>query len=85
MAQAVQATDATIDAHLAGLATEMGVTVADVSGFILCIGIWMEKGLSFEAAIERHQAQMLKLAENAVQLAKNLRPAALDWFCPAVA
>jgi len=88
MAQAIVTkteADAAIDARLADLAALMGVTVADVSGFILGVGLWMEKGLSFDAAIKRHQAQMLKLAENAIQVAKNLQPTAIDWFYPQAA
>ena len=47
------------------LAAEMNVTEGDVRGFVACLSMWMSKGYSFEQAIERHMAQMARLANNA--------------------
>lgn len=46
------------------LAKHMGVTTADLAGFIECLRVWIAKGYTMEQAIERHMAQMNRLANN---------------------
>lgn len=62
------------------LAAEMGVTEGDLKGFIDCLSLWMAKGFSFEQAVEKHMAQMTRLAENADKLPKSI---AVSAFFPA--
>lgn len=72
---------------IAQLAAEMNVSEADLSGFIACLSVWAAKGYSFEECIEKHMAQMTKLAENSCELVRNtnIRANAIDWFYPEAA
>lgn len=54
------------------LAKEMGVTVGDMIGFIECLRVWVEKGMTFEEAIAAHMKQMTRLAESAANLPKSI-------------
>ena len=54
------------------LAEMMGVSVSDVQGFVDCLRVWIDKGLTLDEAIERHQAQMVRMVNNAVTLADRL-------------
>lgn len=62
------------------LAAEMGVTPADVAGFVAGLSIWINKGLTFEQAIERHMAQMLRFAEHSHEIPRSV---VVDAFFPA--
>jgi len=46
------------------LAAEMNISPADLSSFIACLRVWLCKGYTLEQAIERHMAQMDRLAAN---------------------
>ena len=54
------------------LAKTMGVSVSDAQGFVDCLRVWIDKGFSLDEAIERHQAQMVRMVNNAVTLADRL-------------
>src|SRR5687768_9423331 len=43
------------------LAKEMGVSVNDLSGFVACLRVWMDKGYTMDEAIARHMQQMTRL------------------------
>lgn len=46
------------------LAKHMGVTTADLAGFIECLRVWIAKGYTMEQAVELHMVQMNRLANN---------------------
>ncbi len=54
------------------LAAQMGVSVGDLEGFLAALAVWMAKGYSLEAAIEKHMAQMHRIANHAIPLAEAL-------------
>jgi hypothetical protein len=54
---------------IADLAKEMGVTEADVVGFVECLRHWISKGYSFEAAIAKHMEVMAGMVNRAVPFA----------------
>lgn len=60
------------------LAAELGVTPADLQSWIACVGLWVRKGYTFEAAVRKHMDQMERLIDNAVTLSKDLRPWAVE-------
>ena len=62
------------------LAADMNVKPADVAAFLKCLGVWMAKGYSMEEAIEKHMAQMVRLASKSDQFPKSL---AVEAFFPA--
>ena len=62
------------------LAAEMGVSTRDVCGFVACLSVWVRKGYTFEQAIERHMAQMTRLANNSLNPA--LKPLVIAAFHP---
>lgn len=43
------------------MASEMGVSVADVESFINCLRVWTNKGYSVEMAIHKHMEQMNRM------------------------
>ena len=51
--------------QVAELAALMGQKETDVQAFVDCLRVWINKGYSFEEAIERHMAQMTRFAERA--------------------
>ena len=55
---------------VATLAVEMGVTASDLNAFVECLRVWIAKGYTLEQAIERHMAQMNRLAANCHKLPK---------------
>jgi predicted RNA-binding protein with PIN domain len=66
------------------LAAEMNMPLADVSAFVSCLSVWTAKGYTVEQAIERHMAQMTRLANNAVAFASSDagREMAISAFYP---
>jgi len=62
------------------LAADMNVKPADVAAFLKCLSVWMAKGYSLEAAIDKHMAQMVRLASKSDRLPKSL---VVDAFFPA--
>lgn len=64
------------------LAKLMGVTEGDVKAFVACLSVWTAKGYTLEQAIEKHMAQMERLAGNALKLPRSL---VVDAFFPAAA
>lgn len=64
------------------LAKLMGVTETDVTAFVACLSVWTAKGYTLEQAIEKHIAQMERLASNALKLPKSL---VVDTFFPVAA
>lgn len=73
--------------QIESLAAEMGVSAADLTSFVNCLRIWTDKGLSIEEAIERHQQQMNRFANNAIELARSpdMRGLVVEWFFPIAA
>lgn len=67
------------------LAAQMGVSESDVIGFVECLSVWVSKGYTFEQAIEKHMAQMMRLAENACAIAANGQAFAVEAFFPEAA
>jgi len=60
------------------LAAELGVTPADLQSWLACVGLWVRKGYTFEAAVRKHMQQMDRLIDNAVALSTSLRPMAVE-------
>jgi hypothetical protein len=69
---------APVTSKIANLAAEMGVTPADLQGWITCVGLWVRKGYTFEAAVRKHMDQMERLIDNAMALGAELKPMAVD-------
>ena len=68
---------------IAELAKEMGVTEADVSGFVECLRYWMNKGLTFEQAIEKHMRAMVRMVNNTTsKRIDEMRPWVAEVFFP---
>ncbi|WP_262027615.1 hypothetical protein [Microvirga sp. Mcv34] len=67
---------------IAELASLMGVSEADVRGFVAGLSVWIEKGFTFEEAIEKNLAVMTGLANNAVEISKR-KEIAVEAFFPA--
>jgi hypothetical protein len=59
------------------LAKMMNQSESDVSAFVECLRVWMNKGMTIEQAVERHMTQMTRFANNACNLPKGF---ALDVF-----
>lgn len=66
--------------ELQKLAKEMNVTENDLSGFVSCLRVWIAKGYTIEQAIEKHMAQMTRLAEHSGKMDNSL---VVDAFFPA--
>lgn len=71
------------DASVANLAAQMGVTVADLSGFIAALRVWMAKGYTMEQAIEKHMAQMGRIVNLWDKI--DARTVCVDAFFPEAA
>lgn len=54
------------------LAAEMNVTESDLVGFLSCVRAWMDKGYSFEQAVQKHQQQMTRIAEKAHEMPREI-------------
>jgi len=68
--------------QIKALAAEMGVTEGDVISFVVCLRVWMDKGYNLEEAIHRHAEVMREIVNNAVQIAKAIKPLAVEAFYP---
>ena len=66
--------------QVAELAALMGQKESDVQAFVDCLRIWINKGYSFEEAIERHMAQMNRMAERATEFPRSI---VVETFFPA--
>lgn len=53
------------------LAQAMGVSVADLRGFLAALSIWMRKGYSLEESIQRHMSQMTRFVNRSADLARD--------------
>lgn len=61
------------------LAKEMGVTESELQGFVSCLRVWTDKGLSLEEAINKNMAQMTRFVNDAHLIPKQI---AVDAFFP---
>lgn len=53
------------------LAAEMGVTVADVEGFVVGLSVWVNKGYSLVDAIRKHSEQMARFVNHGAELVRS--------------
>ena len=53
------------------LAAEMGVTVADVEGFVVGLSVWVNKGYSLVDAIAKHSDQMARFVNHGTALVRD--------------
>lgn len=59
------------------LAKLMGQKESDVQSFVDCLRVWIDKGYTIEAAIEKHMAQMGRFLDHATEIPKGV---AVDAF-----
>lgn len=69
------------------LAEMTGQSENDTRAFLACVGYWMDKGLSFEDAVAKHQRTMERLVNKCWNPYTNnehpaLRAIAIDTFFP---
>lgn len=60
-----------MSAQVQALAAEMGVTVADVEGFIAGLSVWIGKGYNLTDAIAKHGEQMLRFVNHGASLIRD--------------
>ena len=62
------------------LASLLNASVADVVGFVDCLRVWTDKGLTVEQAIERHMATMRRMMSKAGEACANSGSVAASEF-----
>ena len=56
-----------------GLAALCGVSPADAAGFVECLSIWVAKGYTIDAAIEKHMATMRAMVSGVFEVGEDVR------------
>ena len=62
------------------IANELNAPLDEVVGFIDCLRVWTDKGLTVEQAIERHMATMRRLVSKAGEARANSNSVAAEEF-----
>lgn len=77
-------TTCTVTYTVSQLAADCGVSETDAAAFVECLRVWLDKGMTFEQAVERHMRQMLRLAEHSADLSRDeeVRAAVVGLFYP---
>lgn len=56
--------------QIATLSKSMNVTENDLKGFLVCLKHWMDKGLTFEEAVEKNMEVMTAMAGRSSRLSQ---------------